>query len=250
MIVWIMILICLAAVYLGFKRGFFFMFATLFHMMFALFIAVLSAPKVIAMSPGFETNGYYAGACVLVLFLLLFAVLEVFGWFFFLRDREGFFPVMMEKAGGVVFGLLCGYVFSSTLLVSLCIMPCSRGKMDWLCTRDNLRNLCTPGVFRACNFLGWYSLECFDNDDVPNTVEYLLGLNDPKEEEVVPVLLPEEMTASRRKMIDANLAETVESQAVPNVVQQPEPTAAEPAPDSALPDTAASTVPTGDQDGV
>lgn len=221
MIVWILILICLAAVYLGFRRGFFFMFATLFHMMFALFIAVLSAPRMIAMSPGYESNGYYAGGCVLGLFLLLFIVLEVFGWFFFLRDREELFPVMLEKAGGVVFGFLCGYVFASTVLISLCIMPCSRGKMDWLCTRDHLRGLSTPGVFRACNFLGWYSLECFDGD-VERAVDSLLSLNDPREEEVIPVLLPEELTAGRPKTADAKPVNPAESQAVPNVVQPDE----------------------------
>lgn len=218
MIVWILILICLAAVYLGFRRGFFFMFATLFHMMFALFIAVLSAPRMIAMSPGYESNGYYAGACVLGLFLLLFIVLEGFGWFFFLRDREELFPVMLEKAGGVVFGFLCGYVFASTVLISLCIMPCSRGKMDWLCTRENLQKLCTPGVFRACNFLGWYSLECFDGD-VERAVDSLLSLNDPREEEVIPVLLPEELTAGRPKTVEAKPSVTpAEPQAVPNVL--------------------------------
>jgi len=233
MIIWIMLLICLAGVYLGFKRGFFFMFATLFHMMFALFISVLSAPHVIAISPGYETNGYYAGGCVLVLFLLLFAVMEGFGWFFFLRDREGYFPVMLEKAGGIVFGLLCGYVFASTLLISLCIMPCSRGQMDWLCTRENLRSLSTPGVFRACNFLGWYSLECFDDDDVPQVVEHLLGLNDPEEEQVIPVLLPEELTTIRRKAIDAK---PVESQAAPGVLPPNE--SGQPAePDSTLSQT-------------
>jgi hypothetical protein len=250
MIVWILILICLAAVYLGFKRGFFFMFATLFHMMFALYIAVLSAPRVIAISPGLETNGYYAGACVLVLFLLLFAVLEGFGWFFFLRDREGFFPLMLEKAGGAMFGFLCGYVFASTVLISLCIMPCSRGQMDWLCTRDNLRGLSTPGVFRACNFLGWYSLECFDGN-VERAVDSLLSLNDPKEEEVIPVILPEELTAGQPKTVGAKPASPAETPPVPNTILQPDPVTPKAASNEvAVPESASSAVTTPDQNGI
>lgn len=193
MILWMVILLSLAAAFLGLKKGFLFMFATMFHMMFAIFISVLTAPMLLSMSPGFETSGYYAGGCVLVMFLLIFAVLEGFGWFFFLRDREDYFPKMLEKAGGVIVGFFCGYGFACTLLLALCIMPCSRGKIDWLCTRDNLQKLSTPGIFRICNFLGWYSLECFDGN-VERAVEQLLSLNDPREEEVVPVLLPRTFT--------------------------------------------------------
>jgi hypothetical protein len=32
-----------------------------------------------------------------VLFLLIFAVLEGFGWYFFFRDREDYFPKMLRK---------------------------------------------------------------------------------------------------------------------------------------------------------
>ncbi|MCE5186525.1 MAG: CvpA family protein [Planctomycetaceae bacterium] len=193
MIVWFVILLSLAAAFLGLKKGFLFMFATLFTMMFAIFIAVLSTPMMLSMSPGLETSGYYAGGCMLVIFLLIFLVLEGFGWFFFLRDREDYFPKLLEKIGGATVGFFCGYGLACTLLLGLCIMPCSRGQIDWLCTRDNLQKISTPGVFRICNFLGWYSLECFDGN-VERAVGQLLGLNDPKQEEVVPVLLPRTFT--------------------------------------------------------
>jgi uncharacterized membrane protein required for colicin V production len=196
MIPWLLILIGLATAFVGLKKGFFFMFATQFLMMFAAYIAVLTTPMLLSVSPGYETNGYYAGGSVIVLFFLIFSVLEGFGWYFFLRDREDYFPKMLEKAGGVLVGFLCGYVFFCVLLLAFCIMPCSRGKVDWLSTRENLRNLVTPAVFRVCNFLGWYSLECFDGN-VERAVEQLLTLNDPKEEDVTPVFLPKEITAPR-----------------------------------------------------
>jgi hypothetical protein len=198
MILWFLILMGLGAAFMGLKKGFFFMFATQFLMMFAAYIAVLTTPMLLSQSPGYETNGYYAGGSVIVLFLLIFSVLEGFGWYFFLRDREDYFPKMLEKAGGVVVGFLCGYVFFCVLLLAFCVMPCSRGKVDWLSTRENLEKLTTPAVFRVCNFLGWYSLECFDGN-VERAVHTLLTLNDPKEEDLTPVFLPGDITGSAPK---------------------------------------------------
>lgn len=207
MILWLMIIIGLAVAFLGLKKGFFFMFAALFHMMFAIFIAVLTTPMLLAMSPGFESSGYYAAGCILILFVLIFGVLHGFGWYFFLRDREDFFPKMLEKAGGAVFGFLCGYTFCSVLLLALCIMPCSRGQIDWLCTRENLQKLSTPGVFNVCNFLGWYSLECFDGN-VERAVDQLLTLNDPKEEVVIPVLSPKQIMTGNSQTVSTEKTPT------------------------------------------
>lgn len=197
MVVWVVILASLAAAYLGLRKGLLFMFATLFNLMFAIFIAVLSTPLLLTTSPGMETSGYYAAGCVLAMFVLIFGILEGFGWFFFLRDSEDYFPKLLDKVGGVGVGFLCGYTLSCMLLLALCIMPCSRGQIDRLCTRDNLCKVSVPGVEKACNFLGWYSLHCFDGN-VEHAIEHLLTLNDPKEEEVVPVLLPKEMTVPVR----------------------------------------------------
>jgi hypothetical protein len=222
MMVWFIILLSILAAYLGFRKGFLFMFATLFNLMFAIFISVLSAPMLLAMSPGLETSGYYAGASVRMLLVLIFSVLEGFGWFFFLRDREDYFPKLLDKVGGVGVGGLCGYAFGSAILLCLCIMPCSRGQMDWLCTRDHLQRLSVPGVQNVCNFLGWYSLECFDGN-VERAVEQLLSLDDPREEEIIPVILPDEITVPLRSLKAAEPKPASTPESAPKTAPAPAP---------------------------
>ena len=104
MFLWLTIIISVLFAYLGYRKGFFVMFATLFNLMFAIFVAVLSTPKLLSFSPGYESSGYYAAASVFLLFLLVFGVLEFFACFYFLRDSEGCFPILFDKIGAVIFG--------------------------------------------------------------------------------------------------------------------------------------------------
>lgn len=192
MLFWIIILISLGFAYLGFKKGFFVMFATLFNLMFAVFISVLSTPLVLRMSPGFERHGYYAAGSLILLFILIFGLLQTFAWFYFLRSRDEYFPMLFDKVGAVILGFLCGYVICAVLVMMICILPCSvKGKMNWLCPRDKMKSLSRPGVIRVCNFLAEYSLECFDGDS-EESVDHLLELDKPVEQDEVPILMPTE----------------------------------------------------------
>jgi len=178
MFLWITIIISVLFAYLGYRKGFFVMFATLFNLMFAIFIAVLSTPKLLSFSPGYESSGYYAAASVFLLFLLVFGVLEFFACFYFLRDCEGCFPVLFDKIGAVIFGFFSGYVICCLIMLAFCIMPCSTTQdVEKFCDRDNLKELSVPGVRKVCNFLAWYSLHCFEGDS-EESINYLLMLCD------------------------------------------------------------------------
>ena len=178
MLVWIMIIISLLFAWMGFKKGFMLMFAMLFNLMFAVFIAVLSTPKLLTYSSGYEDSGYYAAASVFLMFVLIFGLLQIFSWYYFLRDTDDLFPKLLDKVGAVLTGFICGYVVSSLLVLSVCIMPCSaRMKIGWLCTRDSMCELSRPAVRKVCNFLAWYSLHCFRGDS-EEAIDKLLALHE------------------------------------------------------------------------
>jgi len=188
----LLILVCLGFACLGLKKGLYVMFATLFNILFAVFIAILSTQTLLSYSPQYEHNGYYAALGVFLLFCLIFGLLQGFAWFYFLRVREDYFPKMVDCLGGFLAGGLCGYIIYSLLILLVCVLPCSvQGKTDWLCRRDKMKALSAPGVCKACNFLAWYSLECFFGD-TEKAIDELLGLAEPpKAEEEILYYVPQ-----------------------------------------------------------
>ena len=187
MLLWVIIIISLSVAWVGLKKGFFVMFTTLFNLMFAIFISVLSTQRLMHFSSGYETSGYYAAAMVFLLFILVFGVLQVFACFCILQDRDEYFPRILDKVGSAIIGFLCGYIICCLLVLIFCAMPCSTcEQVNWLSTRDNMEKLSVPGVQKVCNFLGWYSLHCFDGNS-EGQIHHLLTLanaNEETEEEI------------------------------------------------------------------
>ena len=191
MLVWLIILVSLIFAFVGLKKGLYVMFATLFNLMFAIFISVLSTPWLLNFSPGFERSGYYAATSIFLMFILVFGLLQTFAWLFFLQHRDDYFPMPLDKVGSIILGFLCGYVLCVLLILAICVTPCSiQGKVDWLCTRKKMQKLAVPGVAKVCNFLGEYSLHCFDGDS-EQEIGYLMMLDKSVEgKKDDPQLLP------------------------------------------------------------
>jgi hypothetical protein len=186
MLLWLIILMSLGTAWLGHKKGFYVMFATLFNLMFAIFVAVLSTRSLLSLSSGYEHSGYYAAAMMVLIFILLFGLLEVLAVLFFFKYQDDFFPKLFDKVGSIIFGFLSGYVVCAFLIMAICVMPFTiEGKMDWLCTRDNMQRLSMPGVRKVCNFLGWYSLHCFEGDG-ERELGHLMNLDRAAQEELSP----------------------------------------------------------------
>jgi uncharacterized membrane protein required for colicin V production len=178
MLLWLMILVSVLFAYVGHQKGFFVMFATLFNLMFAIFIAVLSTPKLMSFSAGYERSGYYAAMSVFLLCVLVFGVLEFFACLYFLRDCEGLFPKLFDKIGAVIFGFLSGYILCCLVFFVFCVMPCSAERhVEKVCARDRLEELSVPCVRKVCNFLAWYSLHCFEGNS-EKAITYLLTLDE------------------------------------------------------------------------
>ena len=192
MLVWLVIAAVLGFGYLGLKNGLYIMFTILFNLLFAVFISILSTRTLLSYSPQYEHNGYYASFGLFLLFCVVFGLLQVFAWFYFLRYRDEFFHPMIDHVGGFLVGSICGYIVMAFLILVLCIMPCSvKGKLDWLCARDKMQGLCAPGMIKSCDFLAWYSLECFDGES-KKAINELLELTKPKQEEKILYYAPEE----------------------------------------------------------
>lgn len=205
MFLWIIIIVSIVFAWIGYKKGLFVMFATLFNLMFATFIAVLSTPKLLSMSTGYESSGYYAAAGVVLLFILVFGLLQLTAWFYFLRDAEGLFPKLVDKAGAVILGALSGYVICCLLFLTICVMPCSVGNPDDpLAGRSQMQALSVPGVERVCNFLGWYSLHCFEGNS-EKAVAHLLALAER----------PDGREADRTRQHEPNPLETTPAETLP-----------------------------------
>ncbi len=180
MFLWLMIIVGAICAVLGYKKGFFVMFATLFNLMFAIFVAVLSTPRLLSMNAGYEHSGYYAGISILLLFALVFGVLQFFAYFYFMRDSEGLFPKLFDKAGAAIVGFLCGYIICGLLFLSFSVMPCSvNADSIHFCRREQFIRISEPPVQKVCDFLGWYSLHCFEGDS-KETIDYLLTLAEKK----------------------------------------------------------------------
>jgi hypothetical protein len=167
------------------------MFATLFNQLFAIFGSVLSTRKILSFSPGFEESAHYAAAILLLLYVLIFGVLQVLAWFYFLKNREDYFPALLDKIAGGLLGFICGHLICSVTLLSLCIGlgPFFKpGKFNWVCTRSKIEHLTQLGVVNGCDFLAWYSLECFDSDLIDRCVDDLLAMGEHKDK-TLPSLL-------------------------------------------------------------
>lgn len=187
MLVWLVISINCIMAFVGFKKGLYVMIATLFNQLFAIFGAVLSTPKILSLGPGLEQTGYYAAIILFLLYVIIFSLLQFLSWFFFLRHREDYFPIWIDKVISMILGFLCGHFICSIVLLSLCVGVSAfvkEGKYNWFCTRQKLEKLTVPGLVHACDFLAWYSLECFDGDS-ESSIDHLLNLNSSQETELM-----------------------------------------------------------------
>jgi len=181
MLFWLLLIISGLFTWLGVKKGFYVMFATLFCLMFAVYVGVLATPRIISLSEGMEHDAYYAAACLLGMTLLTFILLWSVAFFYFLRDCDEYFPKMLERIGGGVSGFLFGYILTSLLMVLICVMPFSRNEgLPRFCRRDAALRFSVPAVVKTCNFIAEYSLECFDGDS-EKAIEFLLAIDDEPE---------------------------------------------------------------------
>jgi uncharacterized membrane protein required for colicin V production len=165
MLFWLCLIIGLAFAWLGFKKGFFVAIAMLLNLMFGIYVGVLATPRILNMNSEYSDSGYYAAATMMVLAMAIFTVLQGIAWFYLLRDREDYFPKLIEQVAGGLCGFLFGYFLLGLFVLAICMMPFSRADMpSFLPKRDNMARFASTPILSVCNFIGGYSLECFDGE--------------------------------------------------------------------------------------
>ena len=186
MIFWICLIIGGLFAWLGLKKGLYCMVAAVFNLMVGIYVSVLAAPVILSMSPEYSDSGYYAAITIFVLTAFIFAALQTFAWFYFLRDAEDYFPKLIDQLAGIAGGFFLGYFLVGLVFLLITIMPFSRGSIpSFLPQREKMQSFASASVVRACNFIGWYSLECFDGQP-ESAVNYLVDIKDTAETPVAP----------------------------------------------------------------
>lgn len=176
MIFWLTLILGSLFAALGLKKGLYWMAAALFNLMVGIYVSVLAAPLILSMSPEYSNSGYYAAITIFVLTAFIFTVLQVFAWFYFLRDAEDYFPKLIDQLAGIAGGFFFGYCVVGLIFLLIAIMPFSRGSIpSYLPQREKMLSASSLAVQRVCNFVGWYSLECFDGQPEA-AVNYLVNL--------------------------------------------------------------------------
>ncbi|MEN6307050.1 MAG: CvpA family protein [Anaerohalosphaeraceae bacterium] len=186
MIFWICLIIGGLFAWLGLKKGLYCMVAALFNLMVGIYVSVLAAPVILSMSPEYSDSGYYAAITIFVLTAFIFAALQTFAWFYFLRDAEDYFPKLIDQLAGIAGGFFLGYFVAGWVFLLMTIMPFSRGSIPFfLPQREKMQSFASASVVKVCNFIGEYSLECFDGEPEA-AVNYLVNLPENAKPSGVP----------------------------------------------------------------
>ncbi len=165
MIFWVCLILGLTFAWLGIKKGFYVWVMTVFNIMMAIYIGMLSTPVILKMSPEYSQSGYYAAATFFAMAMAPFVILQLFGYFYLLRDAVEYFPKLVDQVGGAFCGFLCSYFMVGFVLLLICMMPFSRTDIpSFLPQRDSMLKFSSSAMVRACNFIGAYSLEYFDGE--------------------------------------------------------------------------------------
>lgn len=198
MLIWVVLIVGAGVAFLGWRLGVFTMFAAVFNLLLSIHISVLSTPLIVRSTPDLEM-GYYAAFSLLLMTIFLFALLQGFTWYFFLRGQDILFPELFDKVGGAGLGFAAGYAALGVLVLGFCMMPISRADYaKGVLPVASLDRFGADTAQRVCNFMASCSLECLDGA-AEETTEYLIGLStseEPAPAAPTPAEVPEGAGAS------------------------------------------------------
>lgn len=187
---WLIVIIGGLFAFLGLKKGVYTMYTVVFNLGIAIYVSVLSTPLVVSTTPNLEM-GYYAAFSLSLMTLFLFALLQGFAWYFFLRGSDVLFPDLFDKIGGAALGFVTGYAVLAVLALTYCMMPISRqDTMKGFLPVSSLDQFSSNTMNKLCNTAAFWSLECLDGA-AEETTEYLISLSHPKDERPTVPATPE-----------------------------------------------------------
>jgi hypothetical protein len=162
MIFWFGIVAGVIFAVIGIRKSFFPMWVILFNILISIYLSIMVSPLIVEIRPDLEQLRYYFAACVAVIAIMIFVILQVITASFLAEISESLCPRFFDNIGAGILGFLSGYVVFSFVFLVICIMPFSK--------RSFMKGLCGDGVsmpsgakpvVKACDFVSSASMEIY-----------------------------------------------------------------------------------------
>jgi len=177
---WCAILIGILAAVMAIKVGFYTMWAILFNTLISIYIGVMLCPTIIGLIPDIGDSRYHHAGCVGGIAVVIFAIFQTITVNFLLGEEAGkntkneeaiSFPRLVNTIGAGLVGFFSGYVVCGFVLFVFLITPISKESI--------VKSICEQTGFAAqsvntvCGFVGGISLQCHDEAEPREVVEWL-----------------------------------------------------------------------------
>jgi hypothetical protein len=212
---WCVVLIGILAGVMAIKAGFYTMWAILFNTLISIYIGVMLCPTIIGLIPDIGDSRYHHAGCVGGIAVVIFAIFQTITVNFLLgeesdKDKKNeeaiSFPKLVNSIGAGLVGFFSGYVVCGFVIFVFMIMPISNEPI--------VKSICEQSGFAAqsvkavCGFVGGISLQCHDEAEPRDVVDWLTT--------------PEKKEKSRRVETKKTETEEVETEKVSPEKVEPE----------------------------
>jgi hypothetical protein len=164
MLFWLAVIAGLGLAYVGLKKGFLPMWAACFNVTVSIYLGVMLLPVVAVAIPGAgaESWFYSCAACMLLIPVLTFAVLQPIASTWFSGGYAITFPKVFNTVVAAVLGFVCGYVATSFILLVISFTPITahsyvKGILDERTLAPAIRGAVTT----SCNIIGAASVQIY-----------------------------------------------------------------------------------------
>ena len=162
MLFWLAIIAGAGFAYLGFKKGFFPMWAISFNILVSAYLSVMLLPVIAAIIPdnGGLAYFYNCALSLLIIGMLVFVVLQTIASSYFSAGFQVTFPAIFDSIVASILGFFSGYLLCCTVLVIVSIMPfTNEPAANRILGPKNLPPVVTKTVTGACDFVGVISMQ-------------------------------------------------------------------------------------------
>jgi len=173
MIFWFAVVAGVVFAVIGIRKSFFPTWAMLFNILISIYLSIMLSPLIVQIRPDLDQLRYYLAACVAVIAVMVFVILQVITTSFLADISESLCPKFFDNIGAGILGFLSGYVVFGFVFLVICIMPFSEPSFMKGILGDGVS---TPSgvkpVVKACNFVATVSMQCY-SDTAGGVVEWL-----------------------------------------------------------------------------
>ncbi|MHC4738816.1 MAG: CvpA family protein [Planctomycetota bacterium] len=177
---WCVVLIGILAAVMAIKAGFYTMWAILFNTLISIYIGVMLCPTIIGLIPDIGDSRYHHAGCVGGIAVVIFAIVQTITVNFLLgeetdKDKKNeeaiSFPKLVNTIGAGLVGFFLGYVVCGFVIFVFMIMPISNEPIVKIICEQS--GFASQSVKTVCGFVGGISLQCHDEAEPRDVVEWL-----------------------------------------------------------------------------